>query len=112
MLPTTLDATRALLRADPILTPADRAAVLEAIRDHGRPKTPEPAPAPQERIVRRGEAAKLLGCTTRTVDNWTAAGILHKVMLPGHRRASGFRLSEVMALIQGESIARGERAGA
>ena len=71
------------------LPPADRAALLA-----------ESAPAP-ERIVDRGSVADRFHKSKRTVDQWAARGLLHKVKLPGSSRAVGFRLSEVEALLRG-----------
>jgi hypothetical protein len=64
---------------------------------------PEPGgPTPQRipQIVRRAEAARLLGVAIRTIDAWAAAGILRRVMLPGHRRGSGFCLADIETLIE------------
>ena len=41
----------------------------------------------------------------RAVDNWTRAGILRKVTLPGRTRAAGFRESDIVALIDGKGAA-------
>lgn len=104
MLPTTLDATRALLKADPSLTPGDRNRLLALLRNNGKTET-EPTPT-EPRIIRRAEAARRLGCSLRAVDNWTAAGILRKVTLPNRTRAAGFREADIAALIAGEGASR------
>ncbi len=101
MLDTTQDAVKALLRADPSLTPTDRTRILATIREHGKTDTPT-APAP-DCILRRVEVARRMGCSLRAVDHWARAGLLQKVTLPGRVRAVGFRESAVCALIAGHS---------
>ena len=103
MLHTTVDAMRALLKADPSLTPADRARILATLRNHGdKPETGAVSVTPQPaKIIRRSEAAKRLGCSLRAIDNWARAGILQKVKLPGRTRAAGFRESDLVKLIEG-----------
>ena len=55
----------------------------------------------ENRILRRPEAARLLGRTPRAVDYLVKAGSLPRVTFPGHTRGAGFRLSDVQALIGG-----------
>lgn len=55
----------------------------------------------ENRIVRRVEAAKILGRSTRAVDYLVAQGALEKVMFPGHLRGAGFRMSDITTLIGG-----------
>jgi hypothetical protein len=104
MLPTTVDATRALLKADPSLTPGDRNRLLALLRNNGKTET-EPTHT-EPRIIRRAEAARRLGCSLRAVDNWTRTGILRKVKLPGRVRHCGFRETDIAALIAGEGASR------
>jgi len=99
MLDTTQDAVRALLRADPSITPAERTRIIATIREHGKiATTTEPAP---DRLLRRPEVARRLSCCTRSVDHWARLGLLPKVTLPGRVRAVGFRESDVAKLIAG-----------
>jgi len=100
MLPTTLDATKAMLKADPSVTPAERSHLLALLRNCGKPEAPPPAPS-EPRIVRRAEAARRLGVSLRAVDHWARTGILRKVVLPGRVRAAGFRESDITDLITG-----------
>lgn len=104
MLPTTIEATRAVLKADPSLTLADRNRVMTAIKNHGKadPSRAE-SKAPEPRLIRRADAARRLGCSLRAVDSWARDGLLTKVVLPGRIRAAGFRESDVVSLIQGRS---------
>jgi len=101
MLDTTQDAVKAVLRADPSLTPTDRNRLLGMLRNHGKAEPAAPI-APEPRIIRRADAARRLGCSLRAVDNWARAGILRKVKLPGRIRAAGFRESELVAVIEGK----------
>jgi predicted DNA-binding transcriptional regulator AlpA len=66
--------------------------------------TPTPAPAAPgpDRILRRGEVARLLARSDRAIDRLAADGILQKVKLPGRRRCCGFRLSDVLSMIGGQ----------
>jgi predicted DNA-binding transcriptional regulator AlpA len=57
--------------------------------------------AAQDRILRRHEAARLLGRSPKSVDRLAAAGVIQRVTFPGHIRAAGFRLSDVNALVAG-----------
>lgn len=100
MLPTTIEATRAMLRADPSLTPNDRNRLLALLRNHGK-ADPEPTAERVERILRRAEAARRLGCSLRAIDTWARTGIIQKVRLPGRTRAAGFRECDIAALISG-----------
>ena len=59
-------------------------------------------PTPVEnRILRRPEAARLLGRSPRAVDYLVASGALPRVTFPGHQRGAGFRYSDLMQLIGG-----------
>jgi hypothetical protein len=55
----------------------------------------------ENRILRRPEAARILGRSPRAVDYLVSSGALRKIVFPGHTRGSGFRLSDVQALIGG-----------
>jgi hypothetical protein len=56
----------------------------------------------ENRIVRRVEAARILGRSTRAVDYLVQAGSLPRVTFPGHQRGAGFRLSDIQSLISGK----------
>ena len=100
MLPTTLDVLKSALRADPTVTPADRGRLLALVRNGGA-TPPAPAAPTGPRLIRRKEAARMLGTSTRTVDSLAADGKLARVRLPGRRRGAGFRVADVQALIEG-----------
>jgi hypothetical protein len=95
MLVTTKELLTAVLRADPSITSAQIQAMLAAV---AAPRLT--APRENDRLIRRAEAARLLARTTRAVDLLARAGTLRRVRLPGRRRGAGFRLSEVMSLLQ------------
>lgn len=68
-LPTTVDAVKAILRADPTVTPNDRAVIIASVRNHGRQATqPKPVEQQETRILRRAEVARRLGRSVRTID--------------------------------------------
>ena len=94
----TIEIIKATAKADPLATPADRASLLAFLRGGGNSETTKAAPV-ENRLLRRVEAARLLGRSARTVDELAQQGILFKVKLPGRKRAAGFRYTDVVALI-------------
>lgn len=102
MLPTTIDAVKALLRADPTVTPADRMAIIAIIRNHGKSVVTKPTGPVEKRIMRRDEVARRFAMSLRSVDKMATDGILRRVRLPGRRRACGFVADEVERLITSE----------
>lgn len=105
MLATTLDAVRSIIKTDPTATPTERAAILAAIREHGR--CARTATATAARLLKRSEVAARLSCCPRTVDGLARSGTLRRVLFPGRVRGSGFVESDVVALIQGTGGAEG-----
>ena len=99
MLPTTYDAVKAVLRADPTISTADRNRLLAALRSD--PDTSQTSLQAEPRLIRRREAARRLSFSIRTVDKLAATGVLKKRTLPGRVRASGFLEADVEALIKG-----------
>jgi predicted DNA-binding transcriptional regulator AlpA len=96
MLPTTLDVFKASLKADPTVSPADRARLLALLRAGSAPVSPLfPPPEAVPRILRRAEVANRLSLSLRTVDKLP----LKKVKLPGRQRAAGFLESDINALL-------------
>ncbi len=98
MMPSTLDAIRAILKSDHTLPPDARNSLLRTLRQG--PVT-QPKQEAQPRIVRRAEAARILSVSLRAIDAWASEGLLTKVKLPGRKRAAGFRETDVLALIEG-----------
>ena len=106
MLPTTVDAVRALLKADPSLTPADRSVIVGAIKNHGRPtETTARTERQGARILTRAEVAKRFDRSLRFVDKLAAEGVLQRVTLPGRVRACGYREADVERLLGAEGRA-------
>jgi hypothetical protein len=98
MLNTTLEIVRSGLKADPTITPLERARLLAALRQPAVQK-PVPETSAEPRLVRRAEVARRLSCSLRMVDKLAASGVLAKRKLPGRLRASGFLASDVDNLI-------------
>jgi hypothetical protein len=100
MLPTTLDVIRAGLKSDPTIKPSERTQFLALLRSGsyppGKPQAPHSEVTP--RLLRRGEVARRLACSLRTVDKLP----VQKVRLPGRTRAAGFLESDINALLAGK----------
>lgn len=96
----TATAIKAIISTDGSIDPAARARLIKALS-----ATPTPE-AQGERLLRRGEVAKRLAVSLRTVDTLHNQGILKKVTLPGRERSAGFRLADVDALLAGNGVAR------
>ena len=95
MLPTTLELLKAGLKADPTLTPSDRARVLALVRADGASPTRLDSAKGAPQILRRAEVARRLSCSLRTVDKLP----LKKVKFPGRTRAAGFLECDVNGLL-------------
>ncbi len=107
MLPTTLEVVKAMLKADPTVTPVDRQRIVEAIRTHGRQlETPRAPVTSEKRILSRREVARRFNRSLRFVDHLAKAGTLRRVMLPGRQRACGFLAEEVESLMGGEGVTK------
>ena len=104
MLPTTIDLLRAGLKADPTITPAQRAKLLLLLRN-GDKAQPERASVPPAvpRVLSRRAVSERLGRSMRYVDRLCQCGILQKVTMPGRVRAIGFREEDVTRVISGTS---------
>ena len=99
MLPTTVQAVSAMLRADPSITPEARNSILATIRNHGRDTSRTDA-APAARVLKRAEVAARLGVCRRTVDGLSRSGALRRVLLPGRKRGAGYVEQDVVRLIE------------
>ena len=84
------------LRADDSLDAAARKRLLSRLNI--APSDEPPAP-PTDRLLRRAEVGKMLARSAKTVDRLAAAGILRRVILPSRKRAAGYLLSDLHALI-------------
>ena len=85
-------AIEALLKIDTTVTVEERKKILAPL--DGK------APMHPDRVISRAEAAKRFGRCARSLDNWVNRGLLKKWHLPGMSRATGFRESEIAALLQ------------
>ena len=105
MLTTTMDAVKALLKADPALTPADRARIVASVRNHGKGvETLRAGTVVEKRILPRAEVARRFNRSLRFVDHLAAAGVLRRVKMPGRKRACGFLAEEVERVMVGEGV--------
>ena len=102
MLPTTMQAVRSILTADPSVNPPERKRLMSVMRQGPEAKSTPTAAPTGPRILRRREAAARFSVSIRCVDAWAKKGILKKRILPGHIRASGFLSSEIDRLLAGE----------
>ena len=84
-------AVEAILKSDPTVTFDERKRLLATDDQHA---------APPDRVISRAEAAKRFGRCARSMDNWARRGLLKKWRLPGMERATGFRESEIVAVLQ------------
>ena len=55
----------------------------------------------KNRLVKKREAAALLSCSTRMIERLVSAGKLTRVKVLGAVR---FRLSEVLAIVEGKTV--------
>ena len=102
MLPTTYDALKSILKADPSVSVPDRNNLLNLLRTGpALSRSTQPAEA---RLIRRGEVAKRLSCSLRAVDKLAAEGVLVKHRLPGRKRSAGFLEADLAALILNGAI--------
>jgi hypothetical protein len=101
MMPTTLEIVRAALRADATILPDERTRLLVVLKNGGAEKTPTAPTTP--RLVRRIEAAKMLGGSLRLVDKLSASGALIRRTLPGRTRSCGFLEADIFKLIAGRA---------
>ena len=96
MTTSTLDIIKSVLKNDPTLNPADISRIVGVMQAPKQEADQEPE---KPRILRRSEVAKRLSVSTRSVDLYTAKGLLRKVKLPGQSRAAGFLESDLNKLI-------------
>ena len=106
MLATTADAMKALLKADPSLTPLDRVRIIGSVRNHGKvAQAPVVEPPREARVLKRFDVARRFNRSLRFVDILAAQGVLRRVKIPGRKRACGFLAHEVERVMAGEGTA-------
>lgn len=101
MLPTTIEAIKAILKADPAVPALDRNQFLNILRTGFIHQGVAAEQLSTPRLLRRRETAHLLSRSVRAVDQLAVEGVLVKRKLPGRKRAAGFLESDVLALIRG-----------
>ena len=107
MLETTIQIIKSGLKADPSVTPHDRAKIIAAVRNGPDAEKPDRDQARKQalpRIVRRSEAAQMYGCSLRLIDRLAEQGVLRKIRLPGRQRGAGFLESDLLAVIAGKEV--------
>ncbi len=97
MLESTKVAIRAVCGADATIGKEQLASAIALLQ--GSRAEPEPLP----RLIGRKEAARLLGRSTKRVDQLALSGVLVRVHAPGTRRAIGFTESSVRAFVEGKA---------
>lgn len=95
MLLTTRTALAAILSSDPSVTSEQRKAVLDAAL-----AAPTKKANVMPRIIRRDEAAQLLGVGVKRIDQLARANILRRITVPGTSRAIGFAEASVRAIVE------------
>ena len=101
MTPATFNAVKAVLLTDSTISEEERARFLGLLRNGGADKTSTAPTTP--RLVRRIEAAKMLGGSLRLVDKLSASGALIRRTLPGRTRSCGFLEADIFKLIAGRA---------
>ncbi len=99
---TTQVAIQAVIQADVSIDAQEKARLVRFLFSTGTEAQADTGEQ-QERIIRRNEAAKRLAVSPRMVDYYGKRGILSRVTLGGQSRASGYRESEIQAIIAGRS---------
>lgn len=95
MLPSTKTAIDAILGTDPSVTPERRKEIMRFAL-----AAPEQVITAMPRIIRREEAARLLGVGVKRVDQLSRAGILKRITVPGTTRAIGISEASVRAITE------------
>jgi predicted DNA-binding transcriptional regulator AlpA len=98
MMSHTIEIIRTALKADPSVAANERARLLATMRGDGE-QALKHARVVEQRLIRRAEVARRLGCSLRLVDRLAKDGALVKRKLPGRKRAAGILESDLLALI-------------
>lgn len=100
MLQSTTQIFKSALAANPTVPVVERNRLLKIVREG---PAPEPPATIEARLLRRGEVARRLAVSLRTVDSLARTGTLKRIILPGRTRAAGFLESEVVRLLEGRA---------
>ncbi|MBM4148955.1 MAG: hypothetical protein FJ224_07915 [Lentisphaerae bacterium] len=99
MLSTTVDAIRAMLKADPTVAVDERVWIVACIRNHGRRCRNQQAEPAEKCVISTKEVARRFSKSTRFIQRLANQGVLHRVVLPKHTRGCGFFSVEVDRLL-------------
>jgi len=88
----------AILSADPSVTSEQKKGALTVLSTEGKQTVMSVS-----RIIRREEAAQLLGVGVKRIDQLSRAGILKRITVPGTSRAIGLSEASVRALTEGSA---------
>lgn len=97
MLPTTKQALTAILAADPSVTLEQRKAFFMTA------SAPVSQPSSLPRIIRREEAARLLGVGVKRIDQLCRSGVLKRITVLGTTRAIGIAEASIRAITEGSA---------
>ena len=100
MLAHTEKALRAILEADPSMTPDQIKAAINAANNSRPEKITDTRPV--DTILKASEVAEILKCTPRNVARIGRLGLLRRVTPPGFRRALGYSADSVRAFMAGK----------
>ena len=100
MLESTLKLIETCLRSDSTVGAAERQRLMRRLC--GTTTVEQPTP-PRDRILRRAQAAEMLGRSTKTIDRLASEGVLRRITFPTRKRSAGFRLSDLDGLVAGRT---------
>ena len=99
MLPTTYDAIKSVLRADPSVATPERNLILQSLRNGPTPANRAAVSPQPPGIVRPKTAAGQLSCSVRGIHQLAAEGLLDKVRFPGRQRCAGITTESLNRLL-------------
>jgi len=100
MLKHTETALRAILEADPSMTPEQIKATINSAS--GKKPTAITDERPVDTLLKLAEVARLMKTSTRNVSRYGKLGYLRRVKIPGARRALGYSADSVRAFMAGK----------
>lgn len=105
MLKHTETALRAILEADPSMTPEQVKAAIKAAS--GKPSPSITDERPLDTILKLEEVARIMHTSTRNVSRYGRLGYLHRVHIPGASRSLGYSADSVRAFMAGRFPTKG-----
>lgn len=94
----TRTAVTAVLNADPTIEKNQIKAAMSVLESKANAAAME-TPC---RILRRPEVAKLMGVSTKRIDQLAQQGILRRIIMPGTKKAIGFSSDDIRAITAGK----------